>query len=75
MLFSRKLGAALDVARAYNEYSEGAYRGTRDDVTLHKDFPNDPRFKDQWHLQQIHMMDTWKAAQGDGVIVAVVTRR
>jgi serine protease len=39
---------------------------------LHKDFPNDPRFKDQWHLQQIHMMDTWKAAQGDGVVVAVV---
>lgn len=44
----------------------------RDDVTLHKDFPNDPRFKDQWHLQQIHMMDTWKAAQGDGVTVAVI---
>jgi len=44
----------------------------REDVTLHKDFPNDPRFKDQWHLQQIHMMDTWKAAQGDGVIVAVI---
>ena len=44
----------------------------REDVTLHKDFPNDPRFKDQWHLQQIHMMETWKAAQGDGVIVAVI---
>ena len=44
----------------------------KDDVTQHKDFPNDPRFKDQWHLQQIHMMQTWKAAQGDGVIVAVV---
>lgn len=44
----------------------------RDDVTQHKDFPNDPRFKEQWHLQQIHMMDTWKAAQGDGVIVAVI---
>jgi serine protease len=44
----------------------------REDVTLHKNFPNDPRFKDQWHLQQIHMMDTWKAAQGDGVIVAVI---
>jgi serine protease len=39
---------------------------------LHKDFPNDPRFKDQWHLQQIHMTQTWKAAQGDGVIVAVI---
>jgi serine protease len=43
-----------------------------DNPVLHKDFPNDPRFKDQWHLQQIHMMDTWKAAQGDGVIVAVI---
>jgi serine protease len=38
----------------------------------HAGFPNDPRFKDQWHLQQIHMLDTWKAAQGDGVIVAVI---
>ena len=37
---------------------------SRDDVTLHKDFPNDPRFKDQWHLQQIHMMDTWKRGAG-----------
>jgi len=43
-----------------------------DNPVLHKDFPNDPRFKDQWHLAQIHMMDTWKAAQGDGVIVAVI---
>ena len=43
-----------------------------DNVALHKGFPNDPRFNEQWHLQQIHMMDTWKAAQGDGVIVAVV---
>lgn len=39
---------------------------------LHKSFPNDPRFSEQWHLAQIHMVDTWKAAQGDGVIVAVV---
>jgi serine protease len=38
----------------------------------HAGFPNDPRFKDQWHLAQIHMQDTWKAAQGDGVIVAVI---
>ena len=35
-------------------------------------FPNDPKYKFQWHLQQIHMQDTWKAAQGDGVIVAVI---
>jgi serine protease len=44
----------------------------RDVEPAHAGFPNDPRFKDQWHLQQIHMLDTWKAAQGDGVIVAVI---
>ncbi len=38
----------------------------------HKDFPNDPKYKYQWHLQQIHSKETWKAAQGDGVIVAVI---
>ncbi len=35
-------------------------------------FPNDPRYNEQWHLDQIHMPDTWKAAQGDGVVVAVI---
>jgi outer membrane protein len=34
VLFSRKLGAALDVANAYHEYSEQAYRSTQEDVTL-----------------------------------------
>jgi serine protease len=37
-----------------------------------KGFPNDPKYRFQWHLQQIHMGATWKAAQGDGVIVAVI---
>ncbi|MDB4964375.1 MAG: peptidase and in kexin sedolisin [Myxococcales bacterium] len=44
----------------------------QDNPALHKDFPNDPRFNQQWHLQQIHMMETWKAAQGDGIVVAVI---
>jgi serine protease len=35
-------------------------------------FPNDPKYKYQWHLQQIHVADTWKAAQGKGVVVAVI---
>jgi serine protease len=35
-------------------------------------FPNDPRFNQQWHLKQIGMPATWKAAQGDGVVVAVI---
>ncbi len=37
-----------------------------------KGFPNDPKFKYQWHLDQIHVKDSWKAAQGEGVVVAVI---
>ena len=33
-LFSRKLGAAMDIAESYHDYSEQAYRGTREDVAL-----------------------------------------
>jgi len=36
------------------------------------DFPNDPRFDEQWHMQQLHMPGTWQAAAGEGVIVAVI---
>jgi len=35
-------------------------------------FPNDPKYKFQWHLNQIHSAQTWKAAQGEGVVVAVI---
>jgi serine protease len=35
-------------------------------------FPNDPRYGEQWHMRQIHMDEAWKAAQGEGVIVAVI---
>ncbi len=38
----------------------------------HAGFPNDPKFKYQWHLDQIHAKEAWKRAQGDGVIVAVI---
>ncbi|MCS6913118.1 MAG: S8 family peptidase [Myxococcales bacterium] len=41
---------------------EGAERG----------FPNDPKYKYQWHLDQIRMPRAWPQAQGQGVIVAVV---
>jgi serine protease len=44
----------------------------RDGDDLDKGFPNDPLYKYQWHLEQIHAKQTWKAAQGDGVIVAVI---
>src|SRR5512140_1198167 len=33
-LFSRKLGAAMDIAESYHDYSEQAYRGAREDVAL-----------------------------------------
>jgi serine protease len=38
----------------------------------HKDFPNDPKYKYQWHLEQIHAKQAWKGSQGEGVIVAVI---
>jgi outer membrane protein TolC len=34
VLFSKKLGAAMNIAETYHEYSEQAYRGTREDVSL-----------------------------------------
>ncbi len=35
-------------------------------------FPNDPKFKYQWHLNQINTPAAWKRNQGAGVIVAVI---
>jgi len=35
-------------------------------------YPNDPQYKYQWHMRQIHMPDAWKLADGGGVIVAVI---
>jgi serine protease len=35
-------------------------------------FPNDPKYKYQWHLDQIGMPEAWKLADGNGVIVAVL---
>jgi serine protease len=37
-----------------------------------KGFPNDPKYKYQWHLDQIRSKGAWKVAQGEGVIVAVI---
>jgi serine protease len=34
--------------------------------------PNDPQYKFQWHLKQIHMPEAWTAASGEGVTVAVI---
>ena len=35
-------------------------------------FPNDPKYKFQWHMNQIHMPEAWKLADGNGVVVAVL---
>jgi serine protease len=43
-----------------------------DDDVAWKDFPNDPKYKFQWHMGQINMPKAWKLADGDGVIVAVI---
>ncbi len=43
-----------------------------DPSTENQGFPNDPKFKYQWHLEQIHVKQAWKFAQGAGVTVAVI---
>jgi serine protease len=35
-------------------------------------FPDDPKYKYQWHLRQIGMPEAWKLADGEGVVVAVL---
>jgi serine protease len=35
-------------------------------------FPDDPKYKYQWHMDQIHMPAAWRLADGEGVIVAVL---
>jgi serine protease len=35
-------------------------------------FPNDPKYKFQWHLDQIGMPEAWKLSSGNEVIVAVL---
>jgi len=34
--------------------------------------PNDPAYKFQWHMDQIHMPRAWMLARGQGVTVAVI---
>ena len=35
-------------------------------------FPDDPKYKFQWHLRQIGMPEAWKQQDGEGVVVAVL---
>jgi len=42
------------------------------DPQLGAKFPNDPKYRYQWHLDQIGMPQAWSKASGRGVIVAVI---
>jgi serine protease len=35
-------------------------------------WPNDPKYKFQWHMRQIGMPEAWKLEDGSGVVVAVL---
>jgi len=49
-----------------------AERSKTDDKPNWEGYPNDPKYKFQWHMRQIHMPEAWKLADGGGVIVAVI---
>lgn len=49
---------------------EGLPVGPKDDGGV--TFPNDPKYRYQWHMDQLHMPRAWSLAQGQGVTVAVV---
>lgn len=34
--------------------------------------PNDPKYRYQWHLDQINMPEAWMLTRGEGVVVAVI---
>lgn len=36
------------------------------------DFPNDPRFKEQWHMDQINVTEAWPWTVGRHVVVSVI---
>lgn len=45
---------------------------TLDDGGRERFSPNDPKYRYQWHLDQIRMPEAWTTARGDGVVVAVI---
>lgn len=63
----------VDIAEPDAQYalspSEG-FENTRDDPW--KGFPDDPKYKYQWHLDQIRMPAAWKLSDGKDVVVAVL---
>jgi len=45
---------------------------SNEEIPISKFVPNDPRYKEQWHLQMIGMEEAWVHARGKGVVVAVI---
>lgn len=54
----------------YSVYSEEDDEGDGEEQS--SGFPNDPGFKYQWHMEQIHCPDAWRWTSGQGVVVAVI---
>lgn len=54
-------------------HSQGAERELkRAELETKASFPNDPRFKEQWHLQMMGVPKAWKKASGEGVVLALL---
>lgn len=46
--------------------------GTSPPDVAHEGYPNDPKYKYQWHFSQIGLREAWKLADGGGTVVAVL---
>lgn len=71
-----ELGKRADVEIAEPEaemsLSPGEEQVVAPATELGEGFPNDPKYKFQWHMNQIKMAEAWPLADGNGVIVAVL---
>jgi serine protease len=63
--------AELDVLYGIPPLENALTRFTPDEGGQKK-FPNDPKYRFQWHLDQIGMPDAWPRGTGRGVTVAVI---
>ena len=64
--------AELDMSYSIPPLEARHTRLADDGKVQKKRFPNDPKFRYQWHLQQINAPAVWPRATGKGVIVAVI---
>ena len=64
--------AAEAVVRAMNRRIEIEFAEVDEWLEPEEALPNDPRYKDAWHLPKIDTPLAWTMAKGDGVVVAVL---